>query len=228
MNSAVVYADSWDITQRVEVNSDVTITQQSSNSSFQAVNVINLDGVVGVVSRAEQSMSLGGNDLTLRQSNNTTSVQTVNYIHAAEVTAATQSINGVNIITLEQNGGSGNIQAVNMSSAETVDELTQSVVAESFNFIGSGNNNIQAGNYLKATNTSGVAGNVSQNFSVQNAAGVSYQQTGSNNVQAGNVLVRNIGFAGVVEQTFTVNQVTVSPGSSTDGNGSVMAANYTQ
>jgi len=62
-----------------------------------------------------------------------------------------------------------------MTNAETVDELNQSVNAESFNFIGSGSNNIQAGNYLQTTNASGVAGNITQNFFVQNANGVQYQ-----------------------------------------------------
>lgn len=115
-----------------------------------------------------------------------------------------------------------------MTNAETVDELNQSVNAESFNFIGSGSNNIQAGNYLQTTNASGVAGNITQNFFVQNANGVQYQQTGSDNVQAGNMLVRNPGFSGVVEQTFSVNSVIVSSPSTTDGNNSISAANYTK
>lgn len=222
-------ADSWTLTQSVAVSSDTTLTQDGvSGDSVQGVNVINLDGSVGVVVNGEQTMSVGGNDLTLTQDNASNSRQFVNLMSASKIQSGTQSLSGVDALSLIQTNGTNNsVQAINAAVTRggdpgtQIELLTQSVEVASASFDVTGSNNIQAGNYIDANSVSSTLGDVTQSFVITGAAPAVYNVTGSDNVQAGNYAKVA---SGQVEQTFSVNSVVVNH-SGADGSNNIQAAN---
>lgn len=226
---AMTYADSWSLTQTVTINSAMTLSQTNTNNAIVGANVIRLDSSTGVVTTANQAMTTNGNDLTLSQDGASSSHQAVNYLSAAHIDSASQTVSQVDQVLFEQkNGSTNNIQGLNLAlgtgSGIQIDALTQTVSANSVTFDGAGSGNIQAGNYIQADAVSTVAGNVVQDFNVSGV--VSYIQTGTNNLQAGNVVIKNTpSFTGNVTQNFSAGNV-IATFSAAEGNNSIKAANY--
>lgn len=216
---SAVLADSWTVTQAVNINADTILSQTNvGNGSVQSNNMIKLSAGDNIMN-ASQSMPSNGKNMHLSQNATNASHQTINRMTAEQVNNAIQNVYGVNTASLTQDGFSNNnIQALNLVVASEVNDLNQSVVADLIIFNGNGSGNIQAGNYIKADFTKAT-----QNFS---AGKVLYSQSGTNNIQAGNVaLTNNSVTQGNVSQNFMVGNVTAKY-SEIDEKGSIKAANY--
>lgn len=230
LGSAVpLSADGWSITQEVSVTSNTSILQEDSSDSVQAFNSINLDSTSGVVTEANQSLTMGGHDLTLTQVGGNSNKQAVNIIASGKIIEANQTLSGAGSITLSQSAGMNNLQVVNAAitsgSGSQIDTLNQSVTADSFTFShqGGGSSNIQAGNYIEADATNPIDYSLTQNFTVNT---LNYVQDGTNNIQAGNILVKNAGYTGGIPvQNFNAGSINLSL-PATLGNGSIAAGNY--
>ena len=224
-----VYGNSWLLTQTTIINNETSLSQINANQAKQSVNSINLGNNA---INTNQNFNSSGNNLNLSQDTVRFSHQAVNYIAAADITEARQTVNNVDSILLTQNNTTNNsVQTLNIAVAtetgthKKIDKLTQTVTANSVTFSGTGSNNIQAGNYIKADSISSTAGDVVQNFNV--TGNVTYNLSGTNNLQAGNILIKNFNFSvnGNLSQNFSAGNVNAIF-SETDTNGSVKAANY--
>lgn len=74
-------ADTWDVTQKVTVNANTTVTQGDVNTSAtQAMNAID----VGTLNGTSQAVEMGTSTLTLTQmgASTATSNQAANYVQA--------------------------------------------------------------------------------------------------------------------------------------------------
>lgn len=236
LGMAVACADSWTITQGVDVTSDTTFSQSGSNS-LQAANAINLNSSTGTVASASQTANFNGHNITLTQ-DGSSNQQAVNLISAAHITDATQAINNAGAVLLKQQGsGSDNTQALNIAiatgSATQIDKINQTVNAASVSFAntGSGTGNIQAGNYLQAESVSASASNIKQSFDI--TGNVTYGQSGKNNLQAGNAVISNSLASANVTQHYSANSISVDTSfysqesnNSSSTYGSISAANY--
>lgn len=224
------FGDSWTLTQTAITQTATTLFQANANNAKQGVNVINLNNAQGVVVNADQTFTTSGHNVTLSQDATNASHQAVNYIAAAHITAATQTVTQVDAVLLkQQNSSSNSLQALNIAittgAGTQINQLVQTVSANSASFDSTGSGNIQAGNYLQADSLSATAGDVVQNFTI--SGNVTYALTGANNLQAGNVAINNVGFkpTGTIIQHFSAANVNATF-SDTDANGSIMAANY--
>lgn len=130
--AAGAQADSWDVTQKVTVNSATTMTQGNGNTdAVQAMNAIN----VAILNKTSQALEMGTNALTFSQlgAATTGSLQTANYIKATTSIAGpfTQDVNSAAaasaIVLTQEAGATANTQALNYATGGEVIALTQNV-----------------------------------------------------------------------------------------------------
>ena len=148
-------ADSWTVIQETTITmNQLSLTQNATKASTQAVNHINLNMTNGEI-RGTQTFNGSGKNIVLVQNSTTNSRQTINGISAATVTFATQTVTA-NSISFNQNDGTGNIQAGNLIQTDsfTAGGINQSLNANTINFKVDGSeaqdltNNIQAANVI--------------------------------------------------------------------------------
>ncbi len=226
--TSVACADGWSITQDVDLDNHLTMSQTGSAQASQALNHISIDknATTGTLENSRQTIRFGGKDLTLRQAASThSSYQAANLITAGQVTNTQQTLTGVGVLHFHQAAdiGDGNVQAGNaiISLNALPSQFHQRVTADEVVFEQEGGaNNIQAGNFART----GEA-DITQGFDVT-SGNVLYYQAGTDNVQAGNVvLMESSSLNSSVTQNFTAAGIRVDY-SSTDSNGSVKTANY--
>lgn len=159
-------ADTWEVTQKVTVGANTTVTQGNGNTSAtQAMNAID----VGTLNGTSQAVEMGTFTLTLTQAGESTasSNQAANYVQADTISGAfSQDVNSAaaaNAIALTQSAvGTANIQALNMADGETVGStggiFSQGVTPTGgegdialTQTTGMGADSVQAANYIKGT-----------------------------------------------------------------------------
>lgn len=158
-------ADTWEVTQKVTVGENTTVTQGNGNTSAtQAMNAID----VGTLNGTSQAVEMGDFTLTLMQMGASTasSKQAANYVQADDISKAfSQDVNSkaaINAITLTQSAvNTANIQALNMADGKTVgsngdfsQEVTPTGAAGDITLTqttGMGANSVQAANYINGT-----------------------------------------------------------------------------
>lgn len=179
---------SWDITQDINLSSNLTLLQENASNSIQAGNYINLNDSI---SDASQTVTLDSDSVSLTQDHATASKQALNYLSSPAISNSQQTISGVTNFSLTQIYGSGNLQAGNLlENSQSGGLHTQTVSATSATLAQENGNlvaipNVQAGN--AAINVTGtlnqkfVAGSLTASFT--SPAGTS---TGQTNYQAAN------------------------------------------
>lgn len=158
-------ADTWDVTQKVTVGANTTVTQGNGNTSAtQAMNAID----VGTLNGTSQAVEMGTSTLTLTQTgaSTATSNQAANYVQAGTISGAfSQDVNSAaaaSAIALTQSAvGTANIQALNMADGGTVgstglfsQDVTPTGVAGDITLTqttGMGADSVQAANYINGT-----------------------------------------------------------------------------
>ena len=111
-------ADSWTVIQETTITmNQLSLTQNVTTASTQAVNHINLNMTNGEI-RGTQTFNGSGKNIVLVQNSTTNSRQTINGISAATVTFATQTVTA-NSISFNQNDGTGNIQPGNLIQTDS-------------------------------------------------------------------------------------------------------------
>lgn len=229
--SSTAIADSWKIIQGVTpgANTIMSQTATTTNASIQTLNNINLDSSAGNVNTGStQTVTLGGNSLTLTQDASTTgSTQAANWAAADKITDLAQDIAATaGTIQLNQNAtvGNSNIQAINGVKADTIVALTQDITVTGtdldMNQEGA-QKNTQTGNLISAIEA--VPSGVTQTVSVKQAD--LEQKTTTSAFQAGNALLTATGGAGgEISQAFTTADTLGIIQNATDG--SYQSANY--
>ena len=216
--SIPAYADSWVVTQAVNVTNAVTMNQTNTNDSKQAMNAVNLGN--GTLSNSSQTVT-AGNGVTMNQTDANSSKQAMNMIlSTGTVNNTTQTVNmGSKDLTLTQSGSNSH-QAANMMQATTIEgSSSQSVTGISdLTLEATGNGNIQAVNMASATDMGGLSQAVSASGNVK------FKLAGCTNCyQAGNYMNTD-NITASMSQTFTGGTIdyTENTGANT---GSVQAGN---
>lgn len=160
-------ADTWDVTQKVTVGANTTVTQGDGNTSAtQAMNAIDVGA--GILNGTSQAVEMKTFTLTLTQSGaeTATSNQAANYVQAGTISGAfSQDVNSAaaaSAIALTQSaGGTDNIQALNMADGGTVGSaglFSQNVTPTGLEgditltqTTGMGADSVQAANYINGT-----------------------------------------------------------------------------
>lgn len=216
-------ADSWTVTQTTTINmNQLSVTQNATNDSTQAVNHINLNMANGEI-RAEQNFNAGGQNIVFQQNNSTqNSKQAINRISANRVISATQTVSDIATVNFTQNGGSNNTQALNETKADQIEQLSQTISGNTINFNqNDGTGNIQAGNLIQTDSFTANGINQSLNVDTINfTVNGNQQQNLTDNIQAANAIITSSGDSDNVTQSATA--VTVTPSSSN----SPQALNY--
>ncbi|MBJ6611760.1 MAG: hypothetical protein JG718_15480 [Candidatus Thiothrix moscowensis] len=164
--SIPAHADSWVVTQTVNVTNAVTMNQTNATGSKQAMNAINLGN--GTLSNSSQTVT-AGNGVTMNQSGGSDSKQAMNMIlSTGTVSNTTQTVHmGSKALTLNQSG-SNNHQAANMMEATTITGGSQTVNGlTDLTLETSGSDNIQAVNMASATDMGGLSQSATANGSIQ-------------------------------------------------------------
>jgi hypothetical protein len=207
-------ADSWTVIQTTTINlNQLSVTQNATNDSTQAVNHINLNMANGEI-RAEQNFNGGGQNIVFQQNNSTqSSKQAINRISANRVISATQTVSGIGTVNFTQNGGNNNTQALNETKADQIEQLSQTITGNTINFnqdnVSTGN--IQAGNLIQTD--SFTAGGINQSLNVDTinfTVNGNSVQNRNTNIQAANVMITSSGNSNDVTQTTIANTVTPS------------------
>ena len=158
------YADSWVVTQTVNVTNAITMNQTSTSDSKQAMNAVNLGN--NTLENSSQEVTTG-NGVTLNQTGDSiqNSKQAMNMIlSTGTVRNTTQTVNmSSKDLTLKQSG-SNNHQAANMINATTIEGSSSQTVngINNLTLETSGSGNIQAVNMASATSMGGLSQSVSR------------------------------------------------------------------
>jgi hypothetical protein len=160
-------ADSWTVIQTTAITmNQLSLSQNATNASTQAVNHINLNMANGEI-RGTQTFNGGGKNATFIQNNTQNSKQAINRISANHVSSATQTVSGIATLNFKLSSSTGNnIQAGNLIETDsfTANGISQSLSVNTINFKVDGGeaqdltNNIQAANVIitSSGNSSGV------------------------------------------------------------------------
>jgi hypothetical protein len=149
-------ADSWTVTQTTTITmNQLSLSQNATNTSTQAVNHINLNMTNGEI-QGTQTFNGGGKNATFIQNNTQNSKQAINRISANHVSSATQTVSGIATLNFELSGSTGNIQAGNLieTNSFTANAISQSLSVDTINFKVDGGeaqdltDNIQAANVI--------------------------------------------------------------------------------
>ena len=150
-------ADSWTVIQTTTITmNQLSLTQDATTASTQAVNHINLNMTNGEI-RGTQTFNGSGKNIVFVQNNTTNSRQAINRISAATVTSATQTVTANSISFNQNDSGTGNnIQAGNLieTNSFTTGGISQSLNVNTINFKVNGSeaenmtDNIQAANVI--------------------------------------------------------------------------------
>ena len=183
LSPSITYADSWDITQIVNIDDTMRLEQSNSNDSTQAINHINSNDIAST----RQSVDLNNNSVTLKQIDSDQSQQALNLLSSEQIQDAIQSSTGIRELDLHQNGGNANMQAVNILESQGTVSGSQQLSAEVINFSQiSGKDNIQAGNI-----GIGTQGDLTQNFTAKQVNIRIDNTDGNAPVQAANYINRS-------------------------------------
>ncbi len=182
LSPSITYADSWDITQIVNIDDTMRLEQSNSNDSTQAINHINNNDIAST----RQRVDLNNSSVTLKQIDSDQSQQALNLLSSKQVQDAIQSSTGIRELDLHQNGGNANMQAVNILESQGTSG-SQQLSADVINFSQiSGKDNIQAGNIAI-----GTQGDLTQNFTAKQVNIRIDNADGNTPVQAANYINRS-------------------------------------
>jgi len=183
LSPSITYADSWDITQIVNIDDTTRLGQSSSNNSTQAINRINSNDIAST----RQRVDLNNNSVTLKQIDSDQSQQALNLLSSEQIQNAIQSSTGIRELDLHQNSGNANRQAINILESQGTVSGSQQLSADVINFNQmSGTNNIQAGNI-----GIGTQGDLTQNFTAKQVNIQIDNADGNAPVQAANYINRS-------------------------------------
>jgi len=179
-------ADSWTVIQTTTITmNQLSLTQDATTASTQAVNHINLNMTNGEI-RGTQTFNGGGKNTVFEQNNTTNSRQAINRISAHTVTSATQTVSGIATLNFKLSGSTGgNIQAGNLieTNSFTADGISQSLNVNTINFKVNGSeaenmtDNIQAANVI-------ITGSGNNQNVTQTATATTVTSSSSNSPQA--------------------------------------------
>ena len=218
--SIPAYADSWVVTQAVNVTNAVTMNQTNTTNSKQAMNAVNLGN--STLNNSSQTVT-AGNGVTMNQTDANSSKQAMNMIlSTGTVNNTSQTVNmSSKDLTLKQSGSTSNShQAANMMQATTIEgNSSQSVTGLSdLTLEATSSGSVQAVNMASATDMGGLSQAVSASGNVK------FKLAGCTNCyQAGNYMNTD-NITASMSQTFTGGTIDYSE--STGANtGSVQAGN---
>lgn len=218
LTSIPAYADSWVVTQTVNITNAVTMDQTNASDSRQAMNAVNLGN--STLNNSSQEVTVS-NNVTLNQTGGSGSKQAMNMIlSTGTVNNTTQTVNmGSKDLTLKQSG-SNHHQAANMINVTTIEGSSSQTVngINNLTLETSGSDNIQAVNMASATNMGGLSQSVSTTGTVKfKLAGCGNCYQAANYMNTDNITAN-------ITQTLSAGSVDYSESSGTN-NGSVKAGN---
>lgn len=155
-----VQANSWEVLQSVNIESNLGLQQVDSHRSQQAVNIMQTNTTQ---LHSQQQLSLMGNNINLQQVQGNNSQQALNLLSANQLEGNKQTVVNGGELTLQQTAGNANTQAANLLTTQGKALAMQNVFVNRLTLQqDKGQENIQAGN-AASVNT----GQLIQNFSAQ-------------------------------------------------------------